>query len=129
MILSAELFNQIIAALRSDKQDGQERRTAPRVGLRAEVDVLISPDGRTPAVRMRCRDLSVSGIGLVFNHTLPAGHEFIVRLPATGATQTVYISCVVVHCRPLAKDLFAIGARTIRTLSDAEAEMFNKPAK
>jgi hypothetical protein len=122
MILSAELFNQIMAGLRSDQKSGQERRAAPRVGLRAEVEVLLAPAPGSPKVRMRCRDLSVSGIGLVYDHTLPPGHEFIVRLPAGGGDPAVLISCVTVHSRKLDDDVFAIGARLVRTLSTAEAE-------
>jgi hypothetical protein len=123
MLLSAELFNQIIAALRSDQQSGEERRVAPRVGLRAEVDVLLRPVPGAPRVLMRCRDLSVGGIGLVYDHALPPGHEFLVRLPAARGQPAVLVSCVTVHSRELDEKLFAIGARVVRTLSTAEAAL------
>lgn len=121
MNLSAELFNQIVEALRSDSARDRDKRTAPRVGLRAQVTVLPAPGSRATVERIRCRNLSASGIGLLHTRQIAAGTEFVVRLAATGLAAPVHISCVVVHCNKQGPDMFSIGARIIRVLSSDEA--------
>jgi hypothetical protein len=117
MLLSAELYRQIVDALRSDQGGDKEKRSAPRVGLRAQVLVLL--DGKK-RVNLWCRNISASGIGLMHNSPLKTGAEFIVCLPASGLAEPVFISCVVVHCERLATDTFSIGARIVRMLSSEE---------
>jgi hypothetical protein len=127
MILSAELFQQIVDGLRSDRDPVHgERRTTPRVGLRAQVDVLLNPGAPgppAPPVRMRVRDVSASGIGLLHNRELLAGTEFVVRLPSGRAEQaTVHIAYVVAHCRRAAIDTYTVGGRIVRVLGEDEAK-------
>jgi hypothetical protein len=117
MMLSAELYRQIIDALRSDPAGAAEKRAAPRVGLRAQVLVLL--DGKT-RVHLWCRNLSVGGIGLMHAHPLDAGTEFVVCLPASALSDPVCLSCIVVHCERKS-ERFLIGARIVRTLSSEEA--------
>jgi hypothetical protein len=123
MQLSAELYQQIVDALRSDSSRDRDKRTAPRVGLRAQVKILPPIGVRAPAELMRCRNLSASGIGLMHNKEMRSGSEFIASLPATGLAAPVHISCIVVHCRKLSPDLFTIGGRIIRVLTSDEAAM------
>jgi hypothetical protein len=123
MQLSAELYHQIVDALRSDTTRDRDKRTAPRVGLRAQVKVLPPLGVRAPAENLRCRNLSASGIGLMHNREMRSGSEFVVSLPATGLAAPVHIACIVVHCRKLAPDQFTIGARILRVLTSDEAAM------
>ena len=124
MILSADLYNQILQALRSDRSE-RDKRCSPRVGLRGQVDVLLKPGTKTPPQRMRVRDLSTTGIGLLHVRDVPAGSEFIVRFPARGGASSapVHVSCVVVHCRKLGSDAFAIGGRIIRVMATDEVAL------
>lgn len=121
MNLSAELFQQIVEALKSDSGQGRDKRTAPRVGLRAHVTVLPAPGTRARSERVRCRNISASGIGLLHNREIRAGTEFVVCLAASGLSAPVHISCVVVHCHKQGSDLFSIGARIVRVLTSDEA--------
>jgi hypothetical protein len=122
MLLSAEMFQTIVDALRSDASRERDKRTAPRVGLRAQVTVLPAPGATSaPPERVRCRNLSASGIGLVHNKEMRKGIEFVVRFEATGLATPVHVSCVVVHCNKQGSDVYAIGARIIRVLSSDEA--------
>ena len=123
MELSAELFHQIVEALKSDSSRERDKRSAPRVGLRAMVTILPPLGVRAPAERMRCRNLSASGIGLMHNKELRCGTEFVACLPATGMSKPVHIACTVVHCRKLSPDLFSIGGRIVRVLTSDEAAM------
>jgi hypothetical protein len=117
MTLSAELFRQIVDALRSDPTGEREKRNAPRVGLRVHVHVLL--DGKPE--QLWCRNISASGIGLMHTRALTLGTEFVVCLPAAGLAEPVCISCIVVHCHRQAPERFSIGARILRTLSSEEA--------
>ena len=121
MNLSAELFQQIVDALKSDSSLERDKRTAPRVGLRAQVMVMAAPGSRATTERVRCRNLSASGIGLLHTRELRPGTEFVVCLAATGLAAPVHISCIVVHCHKQGSDLYSIGARIIRVLTSDEA--------
>jgi hypothetical protein len=123
MELSAELFHQIVEALKSDSSRDRDKRSAPRVGLRAMVTVLPPLGVRAPAERVRCRNLSASGIGLMHSKEMRCGTEFVACLPAAGMSKPVHIGCVVVHCRKLSPDLFSIGGRIQRVLTSDEAAM------
>lgn len=121
MTLSAELFRQIVEALKSDDARDRDKRTAPRVGLRAQVTVMPAPGVRAKSERVRCRNLSANGIGLVHTREIRSGTEFVVCLAATGLAAPVHISCIVVHCNKQGSDSFSIGARIIRVLTSDEA--------
>jgi hypothetical protein len=124
MMLTAELFTQIVKALRADDTKGRDKRAAPRVGLRAQVEILLKPGTRAPSLLMWCRNLSCNGIGLMHHRDVPEGSEFVARLPAGATTLApVHLSCVVVHCKKASAGLFLIGARIIRSLSADEAKM------
>jgi hypothetical protein len=127
MMLSAQMFRQIVDALKSDAARDKDKRTAPRVGLRAQVTIVSvsgerrrSRSGVFNPIRVRCRNLSASGIGLLHSSEIRSGAEFVVRLDASRLETPVHISCVVVHCNKLSSDLFSIGARIIRVLSEDE---------
>lgn len=122
MRLSAELFQQIVEALKSDSATARDKRTAPRVGLRAQVMVVPAPGRRAAPRPVRCRNLSASGIGLLHKQDMPAGTEFVVRLEAKGLSAAAHVLCTVVHADKISPDLFSIGARIVRVLSFEEAE-------
>jgi hypothetical protein len=119
--LSVELFDQIVKALRSDDRGDGDQRGAPRVGLRAQAEVLLKPGTAMPPVLMWCRNLSANGIGLLHTKEVTAGSEFILRLAGDPHLSPRHLSCVVVHCKKAGPDLFTIGARIIRVLSHDEA--------
>jgi hypothetical protein len=130
MNLSAEMFDEIVRCLRSDGSTSEhEQRKSPRVGLRAQADVLLKPGTRTPPVRMRVRDLSVGGIGLLHTRAVPPGTEFVVLLPTARRSNgydcdaVVHLSCIAAHCREIAPDTYTVGGRIIRVLSDEEAAL------
>ena len=122
--MSAELFEQIVKALRSDAVTDRDKRCGPRVGLRVQVDIFLEPGTGRPVERMGCRNLSVGGIGLLHSREVRVGTEFVARLRASGVVHTVHISCVVLHCERAAQDLYSIGARVVRVLSSDEAALF-----
>src|SRR5438034_7867926 len=72
MQLTAELYQQIVKALRSDKRTIQDRRRYPRVGLRARINI-IPLDSRRKPMEAQCvwvRDVSAGGFGRVVGQKL-----------------------------------------------------------
>jgi PilZ domain-containing protein len=120
--LTAEAFQSIVKALRSDDSDSMsEKRSAPRVGLRTQVDIEVLPasfsGGVLDTFTAWLRDISADGIGIVTNQHLPRGAEFIAsfRREREG---TMRIQYSVAHCKTLSKGLYSIGARVEKTLDE-----------
>jgi hypothetical protein len=119
--LPAEQFKEIIRSLRSDGQGRRslEKRTGPRVGLRARLSLRIHRAGvlSKNSILVWLRDLSVEGIGLVHSQPLEDGDEFLAEFPLRNQ-QNLNVLYRVVHCKMLSKNLFCIGARLVRMLDE-----------
>src|SRR5215207_7538318 len=80
MRLTAEQFEQILASLKSDtsRPRSQDKRSSPRVGVRMQATIIpcLPGEDAKPHV-VWVRDLSVHGIGLVHNDSLPVGSYFL----------------------------------------------------
>ena len=117
--LTAEVFKDVITALRSDDNSTRvlDKRGSPRVGLRTKLAIVT---GQTTAfeaapTEVWLRDLSAGGIGIVHNQELERGAPFVAHLPRRqGAALRVLYE--VAHCKRLAKDLYSIGAKLNRIL-------------
>jgi hypothetical protein len=120
--LPAEQFKEIIRSLRSDGQGRRslEKRTGPRVGLRARLTIRRHRGGvlSKNSILVWLRDLSVEGIGLVHSQVLDDGEEFIAEFPLRNQ-QNLNVLYRVVHCKMLSKNLFCIGARLVRMLDES----------
>jgi hypothetical protein len=118
MPLSSEQFQEIIGSLRSDALFG--RRATPRVGMRLQIR--ITPCVETPPVRQYdawLRDMSMSGICFVGPVDLPLG-SYVVSQFARECATPLSILYEVVRCHKRAENLFEIGARIERVLTDQE---------
>ena len=82
MLLTAEMYEQIVRSLRSDVRTVQDRRKNPRVGLRARINIVPLDENRHPAepTCVWVRDVSAGGFGLVVREMLDSGQLLIVRL-------------------------------------------------
>lgn len=109
MQLSRELFQHIVAELRSAMVGGHNKRLKPRVGLRNHVAMTLLKDHKPQAAAsVVVRDLSPDGIGFLLHRKLPANALFSIRLPAYDAADLVAVYCVK-HCDMIFDDLFRIG--------------------
>lgn len=119
--LPAEQFREIIRSLRSDGQGRRslEKRTGPRVGLRARLSIRLHRGGvlNKNSTLVWLRDLSVEGIGLVHTQPLEDGDEFIAEFPLRNQ-QNLNVLYRAVHCKMLSKNLFCVGARLVRMLDE-----------
>lgn len=109
MKLDNQLFQSVVAALRSEDKEG-DKRTTPRVGLTAEVSITLMKNDRLERpINIRVRDLSRTGIGFIHNKNLRAGSRLIIQLPVPEE-KSRYVLCEIKHSRPVSPGLYAIGA-------------------
>jgi len=127
MQLRAEQYRQIVEHLRSEiARPGRasERRAAPRVGLRAQIDMIPCRTGAGAQVEQAwVRDISAEGIGLIFHEAVHPGTYVVVTLPAAdGASNPLDLLFLVVRCEPLGNGQFALGARLQRHIESDEVQ-------
>ena len=118
MPLTSEQFQDIIGSLKSDALFG--RRASPRVGLRLQIRV--TPCVESPPIQQYdawLRDMSMSGICFVGPMDLPLG-SFLVSQFARESAEPLSILYEVVRSYRRAHNLYEIGARIERVLSEAE---------
>jgi hypothetical protein len=118
--LTAEVFKDVISALRSDESSTRllDKRGSPRVGLRTKLQIVTGPVGpfENPPVEVWLRDLSAGGMGIVYSHELEPGTTFVAHLPRRQGPP-LRVLYEVAHCKRLSKDLFSIGAKLTRILA------------
>jgi hypothetical protein len=111
MRLSAEMFNEIVEALRSDRKGDRDKRIEPRVGMAGEANLVsIRPDGKRIVSRVRVRDISRGGIGFCANTKFGKDQRIIIQLQSSHS-EPIWLICIAAHCRRLEVDRYAIGAR------------------
>jgi hypothetical protein len=111
MRLSAELYDQIVAALRSDSQRDKDKRREPRVGMAGEADLItVNAEGRRIAGLVRVRDISAAGVGLSFNQPLAQGQRFVLQLQA-GKRERLWLVCHAAYSRKIGGGSYSVGAR------------------
>jgi hypothetical protein len=127
MRLSAEQYEQIVAALRSDqsRQRQADKRTAPRVGLRMKLQIIPCIPTKTPQkLLLRIRDISGSGIGLLHSEPMLPGTFFLAGF-LRGNGQSLMVLYRVVRCKSVGHRQFTIGATFERLITP---EMLNQVA-
>jgi hypothetical protein len=130
MDLSAEMFAEIVDHLKGSMVDGRNKRSTPRVGMRTLVTLKplgLQGQKNRPTLTARVRDISPRGLGLLCDHALPVNSHFAIRLSGrsgkSGNSGDLNIVCMVQYCKPLAENLYGIGAsvRTVRSATGRSA--------
>jgi hypothetical protein len=93
-----------------------DRRATPRHSCMHEVYFRSGSEIGSAAVR----DVSVTGIGLILDHAVPAGSTLSVELPNRAQTDwQLKLSCVA-HATPHEQNRWLIGSRFLRDLTEEE---------
>jgi hypothetical protein len=71
------------------------------------------------------RDVSPGGVGFLHVARIPLDEQFVLLLPSQDGD--VAILCAVAYWQPLAKDVFAIGARFTRVLRQGSGKQTPMP--
>ena len=115
MFLKAEQFEQIVRQLRSEgpKSPNSERRSSPRVGLRAQVRLIeCKTDAESPTLTAWVRDVSAEGVGLLLPQAVQPGTYLVMSLPTTRRKNAnLDLLFLAVRCEPLSNGQFSVGAR------------------
>ncbi|HWP40009.1 MAG TPA: hypothetical protein VNL70_03715 [Tepidisphaeraceae bacterium] len=128
MLLTADRFEQIVATLKADAARLTDKRLAPRVGLRMQMEIIACAGekaGRRYVVWLR--NLSSEGMGFVNSQAIPIG-TLLVACLARGRYEVLRILYQVVHCTRLADGQHTVGAKLLRILGPTSAAAAPKPA-
>jgi hypothetical protein len=107
MNLAPHHLQAILAALGAPPQ-GHEKRRTPRFALSGTVTFARLFDGRPHQwITAMSKDVSETGLGLVTSLALRIGERLVVRLP--GGKDSMTLTCRVVHSRPVADGIYAVG--------------------
>lgn len=130
--LTADIFEDIVASLRSDKSKRtNEKRGRPRVGLRSSLQIFVCPPlGSTVSTAMNVwvRDVSVDGLGLTTTQSVAADTQFIAEFDRWDR-QKLRVQYRVAHCKQLSRGLFSIGAKLVKVLPDRDVIAIQPRAK
>jgi hypothetical protein len=111
MRLSAEMYEQIVASLKSDSHRDKDKRREPRVGMAAEADfVTVTEAGKRIAGVVRVRDVSARGIGLFLSKQIDKHQRFVLQLYTTKQ-EPVWLVCQAAYCRQVDGGRFSVGAK------------------
>jgi hypothetical protein len=108
MLIYAGQVSEMLRAIRCDRKVS-DRRRAPRVGLRAKVEMVTSPE-RPATAQVWIRNISLSGVGLLHSRKLAVGETIVLRFP-TADKKMLSVPCEVIHCQSIPNQFFRIGAR------------------
>src|SRR5438105_5567768 len=102
MLLSPEMFNAIVAAIKGQAKspDPSERRKSARESVQGQA--IIIPCGRRTkrtASIVQVRDISPDGLGIIHNEMLKVGENFILYL--SSVTEPKAIVCSVTRWNPM----------------------------
>jgi hypothetical protein len=122
MRLSAEMYEQIVAGLKSDSHRDKDKRREPRVGMAGEVDfVTVDDAGKRIAGSVKIRDVSRSGVGLLVNQRIAPQQRFVVQLASFNG-EPIWLVCISAYCRPIDGGRFSVGARIMQLLRAEEIQ-------
>jgi len=121
MILTADRFEQILATLKSDAARAGDKRLAPRVGLRMQLQIIAGAEGKVGQRHVVwLRNLSSEGMGFVNGQPIPPGTLLIACL-ARGRYEVLRILYQVVHCTRLVDGQYMVGTKLLRVLEPTSA--------
>ncbi|HZL36257.1 MAG TPA: hypothetical protein VFC78_13145 [Tepidisphaeraceae bacterium] len=119
MDLSVEMFEQASRSLAGPVDDTtRDSRRQPRAGIDAQATIIpLCELGHSGTLSVRVRDLSASGLGFLHVRKMGLDEQFALLLGREGDSPAVLLCCVA-FWQPVARNVFAIGARFIRVLRD-----------
>jgi hypothetical protein len=133
MELSGELFEQIVTSLAAGAATTlpnvattaatQEQRRGPRLSPDGVARVRLIPltDSIAPGpIDVRVQDVSPGGVRFIHPTRVSLDERFVLLLPSEEGE--IAVLCGVAYWQPLAKDLFAIGAKFTRVLRQGSAQ-------
>lgn len=108
MNLSLREFSDIVAVLKSSNRGSSEHRRASRTSIYGTVTAFVLELGHiNRTYTLLTRDISTSGLGAFQSLNLPVKSQVLLELPRT--TGPLMICASIMHCRPVADRIYAMG--------------------
>jgi hypothetical protein len=117
MQLPSQMFSEALTGLRLadlTKSDNDRRRFT-RFVVQAKLPIWPVNMSQTEASSILTRDISMEGVGLIWPHQAKDGEQFILALPREKKNHTSVL-CTIRHIRPLAQDVWGVGAQFSKVL-------------
>ena len=111
MKLPLREFADVVAALKgaAEKAGANEKRLAARMTICAKLNVYLLQNGDlVRSFSVLTRDISITGIGLLQGIAVSGEQSVVLQLPR-GLAESLCMVCRVMHCRPLADGIMAVG--------------------
>jgi hypothetical protein len=94
---------------RKKTKKGSERRRATRVPLDAQAELMSVPSSsRTAPIKVKIKDVSATGVGVVHSEPLPLGQKYVVKESTTIAKRKSVLYTVV-RADPIGDNSYSIG--------------------
>lgn len=107
MELTAAMFEDLIRNMRSEPRPGRDHRSVPRIGMAATVQAKVQQE---PTKRVRIRDISADGMGLLMNQPLAIPSEIAIELLRSGE-QPLILRCEACHSHAVGDGFYRIGVK------------------
>lgn len=110
MKLALRDFADVIQALKGPAENlsASEKRRAARMTVNAKVNVhLLDNNKLAKSFSALTRDISLTGVGLLQAVALSSTQNVVLALPRKNGP--LFVICTVMHCRPLADGVLAVG--------------------
>ena len=117
-------YADVITALKGpgERPGANEKRVAARMTVSAKINIHLIEDKRVArSFSALTRDISLTGCGVLQSVALSANQNVVVALPRTHAP--LYVIATVMHCRPLADGLLAVGLEFVELASKETTEL------
>ena len=96
---------------------GAERRRARRVPLDSNAELYICPSStRTAPLKVKMRDVSATGVGVVHTEPLPVGQKYVVKEPTISRTHPALFT--VVRAERIADNCYSMGLHASHLLDN-----------
>lgn len=127
MQLSAQDYAEIIATLQAADSDASDKRRFARMQVRGRIVVTPIVDGHAgTSYTALTRDISFQGAGIMQTLPVQLGQNILLYLPRR-ARPVLCVLCRVMHVRPLADGLTAVGCEFL-TPAEPGATKLPQPA-
>ena len=128
MNLSAQMFAEIVAALRKPQNGGgggagggSEKRRATRMAMEAVVTVTaLSSSNGSRKLRALIRDLSHNGAGLLLNLPMQRGDRLVIEFTRGQQRPPLRVLADIKSSRELADGIYSIGAEFVQEVTEGD---------
>lgn len=113
MTLTAELYEQVLQAIRPSRRRTNDARRLARVGVAFRLEIRrADPSESAPKLIVQMRDLSPTGFGFVSREPLGLGERIVAALPRASLERLLIVANVK-FCKRIDHQIYHVGAQFV----------------